>query len=396
MKKYILVLYGLILVLIASSQSCEEKAAQTPGKWIMSSYTPGYSKSDKKQTSGIESGKINMYLLMDTLTGIVKKALPQLQGFDGRITKKILSSSDVNLSYGGYELYSHYFEYYCSNDVIKKADESRTNFIISVNVLDVEDFLRKQFYFEPFGIKLYTVPIPAGRVQSFPSYQMYSYGDDPKFRADRFAVLITRDQSVLPFTPVTKGEFYPLVRNCINQERETQKKSITNNTPIRPKAELEAELKKQMDEIDKSSLGQDAKNARKRRLQQDFRTDEQLLDEKLKAVDKQYEGYLTRLDEMERVFKNELNTPVFTKEWEFTLSVLNTSYNQQHLFNDSLHGYMIVKLNPAYFKKTAEKWKPQFFLVTWRKDNSYPYSRSLDALWRTKLDFEKIRSLLVK
>lgn len=337
-----------------------------------------------------------MLSTMDSFSVVVKNALSQPIGFDGRITRNIWSCSDVDSSYGGYEWYAHFFDYFCSDGIIKKANETSTNLRISVNTLDAENFLRRQFFFEPYGIVLFSIPPPAGAVHGNPCYQMFSNGEDPKTWTERYAVLLTRNDSVRPFTAVTKGEFYAMVRSCIQKEKEARKQNIITHTKIRPRKELEDALKARMDEIDKSSLGTDARNARKRRLQQDFRTDEEMLQEALDRVDKQYQSYTDKLNEMESRFKNELNTPVYTKDYEFTLDVLNTSYNNQHLFNDSLHGYMIVRANPSYFKATPQKWRPQFLLITWKRQNGFLYSRNLESLWRSKLDMGKLKSFLLK
>jgi hypothetical protein len=225
---------------------------------------------------------------------------------------------------------------------------------------------------------------------------MYSNGENPATWKERYAVLVTRNPNESPFVPVSKGEFYQLMRKLIQVKKEHQKAGIKKSTRIRPKEVLEAELKAEMDEIDKSSLGPDAKAARKNRLKQDFMTDEQVLDEKLKQVDKQYNGYLDILVEMENNFKNELDRPVFCREYMFNLNNLNTSLNKAHLYNDSLHGYMIVKMNPAYFRKNAEKWKPQFMLITWTRKNGYAFSLNLENTWRNKLDIPSLKSMLVK
>jgi hypothetical protein len=338
-----------------------------------------------------------MMAVMDSQALIVKKALPELTGIDGVMVRNIWGSSVVDSAYLAYGLYSHYFDYFCSDqNKLKRSTEANTNFQIGVNVLNQEEFIKKQHELQQTGMLMYSIPPPAGQVQGFPAYQMYSNGENSKTWKERYAVLITRDPNERPFVPVSKGEFYTLMRKLIQVKKEDQKAGLKKSTRIRPKEVLEAELKAEMDEIDKSSLGADAKAARKNRLKQDFMTDEQVLEEKLKQVDKQYDGYLERLVEMENYFKNELQRPVFCREYEFNLNNLNTSFDKAHLYNDSLNGYMIVKMNPAYFRKNVEKWRPQFMLITWTRQNGYAFSLNLENVWRNKLDIPSLKLMLVK
>jgi hypothetical protein len=351
----------------------------------------------KSVIAAVKASKSKMMATMDSQALIVKKAIPELTGIDGVMIRNIWGSSVVDSAYLAYGLYSHYFDYFCTNQhKLKRSTEANTNFQIGVNVLNQEEFLKKQHELEPAGMLLYSIPPSAGQVQGFPAYQMYSNGEDPKTWKERYAVLVTRDPAERPFVPVSKGEFYLLLRKLIQVKKEDQKAGIKKSTRIRPKEVLEAELKAEMDEIDKSSLGQDAKTSRKNRLKQDFMTDEQVLEEKLRQVDKQYDGYLAILTEMENYFKHELQRPVFMPEYNFNQNNLNTSLNKAYLYNDSLHGYTIVKMNPAYFQKNAEKWKPQFMLITWTRKNGFAFSLNLENVWRNKLDIPKLRSMLVQ
>ncbi len=397
--KYILLIISVLFYLGMQGQDCtEEKAAQTKGKWQPTSdYLNNVQEESKSVIAAVKASKAKMMAIMDSQAVIVKKAIPEMKGIDGVMIRNIWGSSVVDTAYLAYGLYSHYFDYYCSDQhKLKRATEANTNFQVGVNVLNQEEFIKKQYELEPAGMLLYSIPPSAGRVQDFPAYQMYSNGENPKTWKERYAVLVTRDSTERPFTPVSKGEFYKLLRKLIQVKRDEQKAGIKKSTRIRPKEVLEAELKAEMDEIDKSSLGPDAKTARKNRLKQDFMTDEQMLDEKLKQVDKQYDGYLERLVEMENYFRNELQRPVFCPEYIFNLNNLNTSFNNAHLYNDSLHGYTIVKMNPAYFRKNVEKWRPQFMLVTWTRSNGFAFSRNLETVWRNKLDFPSLKSMLVK
>lgn len=396
MKYYLLLILSVFIYMSSGAQTCNELALQKAGKWSAAADYLSYKQGGLPMPAALKKYQAKMLVLMDSMTKLVKKALPVPTGTDGKIIRNIRQFSEIDTTYASYEWYAHFLNFYCSGGKIVKASETNTNLRFTVNGLTTEDFFRKQYYFEPYGVAFNTVPPPAGTVQGFPVYQLYSYGENPATWTERYAILITRNPDERPFVPVTKGEFYPLMRQLINKEREIRKAEQKKSTKIRPVAELEAALNKQLAEIDNSKLGTDAKNARKRRLKEDFRTDEQLLEEKYKQTDKQYDGYLQRLTETENAFKEELQRPVFLKEYEFSLNLFNTSYNQQHLFNDSLKGYMLAKPNPAYFKKSAERWKPQFILMNWRRENREQYSGNLEAVWRDKLDLAKLKSLLVK
>jgi hypothetical protein len=96
---------------------------------------------------------------------------------------------------------------------------------------------------------------------------------------------------------------------------------------------------------------------------------------------------------LESTFKAELGQPAYLREYEYSLSILG---NENRFFNDPLKGYTLVRMNPAYFLKTAGKWQPQFMLLTWRVQRSKQYSASLDAAWRQKLDMRALEKMLVK
>lgn len=398
-KIFTLLIISVLFCSGIQAQDCtEEKAAKTRGKWEpVTDYLNNVEEESKSVIAAVKGSKGKMMAIMDSQALLIKRAIPELTGIDGVMIRNIWGSSVVDSAYLAYGLYSHYYHYYCSNQrQLKRVSEANTNFQIGVNTLNQEEFLKKQHELLPTGMLLYSIPPAAGTVQGFPAFQMYSNGENPATWKERYAVLVTRNPNESPFVPVSKGEFYQLMRKLIQVKKDEQKTSIKQSTRIRPKEVLEAQLKAEMDEIDKSSLGQDAKTSRKNRLKQDFMTDEQVLEEKLKQVDKQYNGYLDILVEMENHFKHELDRPVFCREYMFNLNNLNTSLNKAHLYNDSLHGYMIVKMNPAYFRKNAEKWKPQFMLITWTRKNGYAFSVNLENTWRNKLDIPLLKSMLVK
>lgn len=370
---------------MAQNKSCPGKPEDVKGAWSLESrkniqYSPDIEKIARPKQA-------NLLAQRDTVLLMIQRACPELKGFKATLLSIFVQPSVVDSGYVSYDLYTHYNPYICTNKGTLEPVESGTNFRIGINTLDQENFLRHQFAFDAIGENLYSIPPPAGMIQGFPAYQMSNISS-----AERYGVILSR-KDALPYKVVTKGEFYTLQKKLIRFTQEKNKADIRRTTRIRPEKDLRAELQAEMDEIDKSSLGQDARNSRKRRLQDDFRTDEQMLQEKLAAVDKQYDDYYRKVEELESRYKSELSQPAYLKEYEYSLSVLG---NDNRFFNDPEKGYVLTRMNPAYFLKTPDKWKPQFMLVTWRVEKDKAYSLSLDAAWRKAFDMKALEKMLLK
>jgi hypothetical protein len=370
---------------MAQNKSCPGKPEDVKGAWSLESrkniqYSPDIEKIARPKQA-------NLLAQRDTVLLMIQRACPELKGFKATLLSIFVQPSVVDSGYVSYDLYTHYNPYICTNKGTLEPVESGTNFRIGINTLDQENFLRHQFAFDAIGENLYSIPPPAGMIQGFPAYQMSNISS-----AERYGVILSR-KDALPYKVVTKGEFYTLQKKLIRFTQEKNKADIRRTTRIRPEKDLRAELQAEMDEIDKSSLGQDARNSRKRRLQDDFRTDEQMLQEKLAAVDKQYDDYYRKVEDLESRYKSELSQPAYLKEYEYSLSVLG---NDNRFFNDPEKGYVLTRMNPAYFLKTPDKWKPQFMLVTWRVEKDKAYSLSLDAAWRKAFDMKALEKMLLK
>lgn len=376
---------ALGMTAMAQNKPCPGKPEDVKGTWLLEGknqymYSPDVVKIAKPRQTAIQAQR-------DSILRLIQVVCPELKGFRATLNSVFVNPSVVDSGYASYQHYTHYNPYICTYKGTLETVESLTNFAIGVNSLDQENFLRHQFAFDAIGENLYSVPPSAGSIQGYAAYQMNDISS-----AERFAVIIPR-KGALPFTVVTKGEFYALQKKLIRYSQSKIKTEISKSTRIRPEKELRDRLQADMDEIDQSSLGQDAKNARKRRLQEDFRTDEQMLQEKLLAVDKQYDDYYRKVEELEARFKSELNLPIYLREYEYSMAILG---NDNRFFNDPGKGYLVVRMNPAYFLKTAGKWQPQFMLLTWRVEKDKTYSLALDKAWREQFDMQALEKMLVK
>jgi hypothetical protein len=370
---------------IAQNKPCPGKPEEVKGAWSLETkgsitYNPDIIRSAKPH-------QVKMLALRDSVLRLIRLVCPELRGFKASQLTVHVTPSVVDSGIAAYDQYTHYNPYICTYKGTLEPVESLTNFRVGINTLDQENFIRHQFVFDAIGEDLYSIPPSAGTIQGYSAYRISNISS-----AERFGVVIPRS-GALPYEPLTKAEFYTILKKLIRANQSHIGSDITKNARIRPEAVLRAELKAEMEEIDKSNLGQDAKNSRKRRLQEDFRTDEQMLQERLAAVDQQYDGYYYKVEELEKRFKSELNRPMYVKEYEFSLSALG---NENAYFNDPTAGYCIIRMNPGYFMKKADIWQPQFMLLTWRVEPDRQYSVSLDAAWRERLDMKALEKMLVK
>jgi hypothetical protein len=374
---------AMYMTAMAQKTPCPPKPEEAPGAWSLESRNDF--RYDALIVKVAKSRQANMLAQRDSVLRLIRQACPPLTGFKATLLAINVVPSVVDSSFIAYDHYTHYNPFICSRGNLT-AVESLTNFRIGVNSLDQENFIRHQFAFDAIGENLYTIPPRAGTIQGNDAYRISNIST-----AERYGLIITRKGAV-PFTPVTMREFYSLQEKLIRFTQAKLKADVTSSTRIRPEKDLRAELQAEMDEIDRSSLGQDAKNSRKRRLQEDFRTDEQLLQEKLQAIDKQYDGYVNTVEELESRFRSDLDKPMYIREYEYSMAILG---NENRFFNDPDKGYMVVRMNPGYFLKTAAKWQPQFMLLTWRKEVDAKYSLLLDEAWRQKLDMQALEKMIV-
>jgi hypothetical protein len=382
---FCLLMVATSVAVMAQNKPCPGKPEDVKGAWSLESrkdfrYNPDIEKIARPKQA-------NLLAQRDTVLRMIQRACPELKGFKATLLSMFVQPSVVDSGYVSYDHYTHYNPYICTYKGTLEPVESATNFRVGINTLEQENFLRHQFAFDAIGENLYSIPPSAGMIQGFPAYQMGNISS-----AERYGVILSR-KDALPYKVVSKGEFYTLQKKLIRFTQEKNKADIRRTTRIRPEKDLRAELQAEMDEIDKSSLGQDAKNSRKRRLQEDFRTDEQMLQEKLAAVDKQYNDYYRKVEELESRYKSELGEPAYLQEYEYSTSILG---NESRFFNDPVKGYTLIRMNPAYFLKTPDKWKPQFMLLTWRVEKDKAYSLALDAAWRKDFDMKALEKMLLK
>jgi hypothetical protein len=350
-----LVLYGT-----SHAQSCEEQT-QNMGLWVRS--------KDVRPTGEENATTVNnqqkITAIVNSTGALFIKSYPIPFGSKIHWGRVLMPPDEITIP--NYELASYLYmgyvlAYRCVNNKIEADVSSPITLVVSFN-----DYYRSGY--EPaldvvknLNQNIFWLPPQQFSIKGYPGFASITKGWAEDIREMRYSVLVHKEGK-LPYKPVSVKEFFDLCLQLIDFQE-----------------------KKYIEELNKSrKMGAKIGPEDEKKQRQEY--------EKLReSVRKQMQRYSSILE-----------NPAILKKPEFSIVYRNIAPNED-LFTTADRGYQLVRPNPDYVSKNAEKWKPQYIWVSWTvtvKDNEpYPYygklTAKLDKMMREVFDFKELGKMLDK
>ena len=198
--------------------------------------------------------------------------------------------------------------------------------------------------------------------------------------------LITYDGK-LPYAYVSRLEYLQKLKTKLLQSIKNGADDIKRNNPIRSKAEQEKEKQEAL-----KKFKEDAANGKgdwSGRYLQNYRSDEQIQEENIKAVTEMYKKPL-------QVVEDFLKKP--EKELQQT-AIIHWNHEFDGFINEGERGAVIlIKENPDYFNKKLSKAVPQIIFVSLTRYDGSKKENYVSIYHEIikRLDFQKLQGMLGK
>ncbi len=375
--KRLLTLVAILVTACVYTQNCEGVALENiPGKW-----TPGL-----KSSIGISGAElVKARSVTDNLDNHFRTDYP---AFKGLYAQYFSAFEDYN-PYNGNDLaqyyYSLYFSgFYCHDNKVLANPDRYVSFRIKLNETGITfthdalvgewDENEKDHF---------------GWIDNFPDQKdgviyMKATPDSAQFTVKPERWLLTY-QDKLPYAYVTRFEYLQALKSKLNKAAQKGIDDLKAMNPIRPKAEQDKEKEEAL-----KKFKEDAANGLgdwTDRYLQNYRTDEQMQEENIRATTEMYNRPLQKVDDYLRRPDNELRTAAVIS----TISEFNGFINE-----GDIGAMIVVKGNPSYYDENIGKAVPQIIYVTLDMNSKEEKYVSTYSNIIKRLDFEMLKNLLGK
>jgi hypothetical protein len=198
------------------------------------------------------------------------------------------------------------------------------------------------------------------------------------------AAMITKNGS-LPFEYVSQKEFLQTRKIKLEKSKPIQLAMVYKKHVIRPKAEQDAALQKELALLKKENYTQPYID----RFIKDYKTDEQKREADINRVEKYYNVPLNLIDQLlNKSVGNELSKPAIISAQD----VFDTFSG----FVTDAKGTYLVKPNLSYFNKALPKSAPQFFTVFYNWNDKDPEYDKANSGLKKGIDYQVLKNMLPK
>ncbi|MBX6379287.1 MAG: hypothetical protein IRZ01_01210 [Thermoflavifilum aggregans] len=344
----------------AKPQSCREKA-ENMGLWVRSKDVRPIGQENATTVNNLKK----ITAVVDSIGALFIKSYPIPFGSKvvwGRVLQPVDSVTLPDYELASYLYMGYVLAYRCINNKIEVDDETPITLVASFNDYYRSGYVPAIDENKKLHQNLFWLPPQQFSVKGYPGFASIANGWAENIREMRYSVLVHKEGK-LPYTPVSIKEYFDL---CLQLIDFNEKKSIQELNELRKKG-YKIEPDDEQKEHEKS--------------------------EKLRVyVRKQMQRYASKLER-----------PAILKRPEFSIAYDNIVPNED-LFTTANRGYQLVRPNPDYVEKNAEKWKPQYIWISWTvsmtDDFPYPYYRKLtaklDKMMREVFDFREVEKMLSK
>lgn len=321
-----------------------------------------------------------LYTRLDKIAAMFQQAYPQPTGIEAKWYRSIGHDALVKNGPVPYQFNSLYLCWYCNQNVHKLMLGSETGTWAYVFVNDLHWFLSEVAGLKIDGATTYLLPAKVGQWEGMTLYDCGS----TTYKEHR-AVLITRE-SQLPYTPLTRLQYLQV--NKLNLENNLKKQiDIMNKITVRSDAEEEAKKQKGLENI--------AKNNRPERVEQrkadylkNYKTHKQQNEETMKGIEKRHADEMKVIEDVWKRFnQNELEQP----------TIIDPTKSFKEFTTEEKGGRMIVYINNNYFKTQLPRYAPQCMVLYWRSEsNNNAPSQFFKKMFEANFPIEKLKLMIDK
>jgi hypothetical protein len=392
---------------VSAQTPCSPGSVESmPGRWIKDADAL----ADATQ-GGFASSKVPLLLKkMDRYYALVSALYPDLKGMRAKWKKRI--SGDLHFSNGPkpHNLDFFFHKYLCEGGTLVDSSVwERSSIFIFVNSL--EQFVKSTGELRNGKLTTYQGKVIYRMSHRLGKHGGYDYFEPPHgdgfggWGLQHFRTVLITYPGKLPFRYLTRRDMIDFLRAQLDEEQPRETDRLKLIYPVRPKEVQEAEKTTQVEKLKKEYANSPR---RVQRYLEDYRTDEQKLEEaaaKLKAdfdkrrfvLDKIEKKYTGRLDEIGTVWESDLHYGALDDDWDF----MEDKGKDDHLCNSNgicWHGSARVVMNEDYFDKKLAPDVPQLFTVcfAWTTLSHTPFFVKMKDDWLNNFKFDELAGMLGK
>lgn len=361
-KKAVSVIIVLMLVVFniihVNGQKCSEDPFTKKGVWKKD---PDKNYNEPTVHPETKKNKTAISAELDSIAALFIRSNPEPVGSFAKWYKYFDSENDSltcpDPSFTNYQFISLLLPYVCDKGVVKPFSLTDTWIYVHVNGYWCSGHIIQHEMNDALGEKLFTLPPQRGTLDGYPVFEPIPKGEKDNPWLMFYSVLV-HQPGKLPYTPVTKSEFFELNRKLIDKKEIEYKAGI---------------------EYQRKNMGED------------------WYTERADQIKKQFQGMRDNLEQLEKLYEKELSQPAILRQWEWDLRGIEIANpTQKTLFTAANRGYQLVRANPDYMDHLQAKWKPQYMWVEWFKPLAKPNALELDKVMHDQFDFRELGKLLTK
>lgn len=373
----LLVVFLLLMTAPGRAQECTpEILAQKPGQWRK---VPDFNHSRfPKELVGHAKSVVELF------SKLILEVYPQPEGCEARWYGRYDSSDDDTGLVQSYQFTSLFLMYLCSANQqgFVRSDETNDWIYVVANYGE-----RLNGFLTVNGKRFSTMKRPSAVKDGMLYFEYPNSASSPDEKGLWINAWMITYPGKLPYVPVTRKEYLQEARQEVAKTQIEAIERVKKTTRIRPAAEQEAAKNREVEYLRKSYPDSPR---RWQRYLEDYRTDEQRLQETIDHLTEQHQATIDMMDDLLRSLSpEELQKPA-------VVSVIATAFKG---FEDDFKGRnanMLIRWNPDYFDKKLSRAAPQFITVLIREERRDIPFVGVTRLLKQKFRFDALSSMLGK